>query len=220
MARLKPGHAPARFRCDDVVLNGHLALPANPMGVVIVAGAPAAEPRPGASRLLLESLQRTSLGTFTLNLQTTAGHDAPDPQMHLAALSARLRAAVRWLRDFVGGAPLPLGCFVAGAAAPAALLAAAEQPAEISALVVQGGRPDLTGPALRFVVAPTLFIVGSDDEAGLAAAQLAFDQVGGAKSLEIVLGAGADLGARATSGLVVTNAAGWFAEYFSPATVR
>jgi pimeloyl-ACP methyl ester carboxylesterase len=53
--------------------------------------------------------------------------------------------------------------FGASTGAAAALVAAAERPNSVDAVVSRGGRPDLAGPALRRVIAPTLLVVGGAD---------------------------------------------------------
>ena len=44
------------------------------------------------------------------------------------------------------------------------MIAAAERPSTVRAVVSRGGRPDLAGTALPNVTAPTLLIVGGHDE--------------------------------------------------------
>jgi pimeloyl-ACP methyl ester carboxylesterase len=57
-----------------------------------------------------------------------------------------------------------IGYFGASTGAAAALWAAAEPGAGIAAVVSRGGRPDLARPRLAAVTAPTLLIVGGQDE--------------------------------------------------------
>ena len=70
----------------------------------------------------------------------------------------------RWLRAQPDVGALPIGYFGASTGAAAALWAAAEPGADIAAVVSRGGRPDLAGPRLGAVTAPTLLIVGGDDD--------------------------------------------------------
>ena len=69
-----------------------------------------------------------------------------------------------WARHREDLAALPIGYFGASTGAAAALIAAADRPADVGAIVSRGGRPDLAGRALLHVQAPTLLIVGGDDE--------------------------------------------------------
>jgi putative phosphoribosyl transferase len=78
-------------------------------------------------------------------------------------LAGRLAAATDWLRDQLHTPGVPVGYFGASTGAAAALWAAADPGARIAAVVSRGGRPDLAGPRLAAVVAPTLLIVGGRD---------------------------------------------------------
>jgi dienelactone hydrolase len=104
-------------------------------------------------------------------------------------LSRRLVAATQWLTGQPKTASLPIGYFGASTGAAAALVAAAELPNRVAAIVSRGGRPDLAGDALSKVVAPTLLIVGSKDTIVLELNRQAFAQLAGEKRLEIIPGA-------------------------------
>jgi dienelactone hydrolase len=79
-------------------------------------------------------------------------------------LAGRLGAATGWLRDQPSAGHLPIGYFGASTGAGAALWAAADPAADVAAVVSRGGRPDLAGPRLGQVRAPTLLIVGGRDD--------------------------------------------------------
>jgi putative phosphoribosyl transferase len=79
-------------------------------------------------------------------------------------LGTRVVAVTDWLQGRADLQALPIGCFGASTGAAAALIAAAERPAIVRAVVSRGGRPDLAGSALPKVKAPTLLIVGGYDE--------------------------------------------------------
>jgi putative phosphoribosyl transferase len=79
-------------------------------------------------------------------------------------LAHRLVDVTAWLRTQTDLAHLPVGYFGASTGAGAALWAAAEPDADIAAVVSRGGRPDLAGPRLTEVAAPTLLIVGGHDD--------------------------------------------------------
>ena len=78
-------------------------------------------------------------------------------------LADRLVAIAQWLSDQPQVAGLKFGYFGASTGAGAALVAAAEIPELIHAVVSRGGRPDLAGDGLERVEAPTLAIVGGND---------------------------------------------------------
>jgi putative phosphoribosyl transferase len=103
-------------------------------------------------------------------------------------LANRLIAAIDWLRAGPA-ASLRLGLFGASTGAAAALVAAAERPDDIAAIVSRGGRPDLAAGALPRVRAPTLLIVGSLDRLVLELNQQALEQLPAEKQLVVVAGA-------------------------------
>ena len=105
-------------------------------------------------------------------------------------LGDRLVAAVNWLQSRGPAiANLPVGLFGASTGAAAALIAAAQLPDRIAAVVSRGGRPDLAGKALPLVRAPTLLIVGGADTGVIELNADALARLRGPKALEIVPGA-------------------------------
>ncbi|HEY2253221.1 MAG TPA: dienelactone hydrolase family protein, partial [Planctomycetaceae bacterium] len=96
-----------------------------------------------------------------------------------------------WLHQQRRVGDLPIGYFGASTGAAAALIAAAERPAAVSAVVSRGGRPDLAGTALGRVTAPTLLIVGSQDHAVISMNRAALAQLEAAPNKELVLVEGA-----------------------------
>jgi pimeloyl-ACP methyl ester carboxylesterase len=107
---------------------------------------------------------------------------SPQPKQDRAHESTRAKQ-----NDLAG---LPIGCFGASTGAAAALVAAAARPNVVRAIVSRGGRPDLAGPALTEVRAPTLLIVGGNDLDVLELNREAFRLLRCEKRLEIVPGAG------------------------------
>jgi predicted phosphoribosyltransferase/dienelactone hydrolase len=132
------------------------------------------------------SLNHEQFATLLLDLLTMPEErtDAVTAEFRfdVALLSSRVVAAVDWARSDPRTAALPIGLFGASTGAAAALVAAAQRPEAVRAVVSRGGRPDLAGPALAAVTAPTLLIVGALDEVVLevnrrAAAQLKVSQL-------------------------------------------
>src|SRR6185295_11960380 len=98
-------------------------------------------------------------------------------------------AATDWLLQDPQTAALPMGYFGASTGAAAALVAAADRPDAVRAVVSRGGRPDLAGPALTRVRAPTLLIVGGDDGPVIEMNRQAYALLQVEKELRIVPGA-------------------------------
>jgi len=144
-------------------LPGTLILPAQPNGVVAFAhgsGSGRFSPR---NRQVAARLHEENLGTLLFDLLTEAEADDRRNVFDIPLLAQRLGEAIDFLRGQPATRALPIGLFGASTGAAAALVAAAQRPEEISAVVSRGGRPDLAGDALPLVRAPTLLIVGGAD---------------------------------------------------------
>jgi dienelactone hydrolase len=138
-------------------------------------------------------LQRGGYATLLLDLLTRE-EDAIDEQTReyrfdVDRLGHRVVAAIEWASGHPTAARLPIACFGASTGAAAALIAAAEQPEMVRAVISRGGRPDLAGYALPKVQAPTLMIVGGDDEPVIELNRAAMRRMRAPVHLEIVPGA-------------------------------
>jgi len=149
-------------------IEGDLRLPGDAAGLVLFAHGSGSSRHSPRNRMVATRLDEAGFGTLLIDL-LTSGEEAIDNRTgHLrfdvGLLAERLLAA----GDVVAGEPslrdLPLGYFGASTGAAAALIAAAERPEPVAAIVSRGGRPDLAGDALPLVVAPTLLIVGGLDD--------------------------------------------------------
>ena len=128
-------------------------------------------------------------------------------------LAARLVTIVDWLQDPEDTEPLPIGLFGASTGAGAALIAAANRPQEIAAVVSRGGRPDLARAALSQVTAPTLLIVGGSDAPVIQMNQDAMRRMPGEVVLEIVPGATHLFEEPGTLDRVAGLAGDWFVQH-------
>ncbi len=162
-------------RDEDVVVQtgavqlvGHLTVPEECAGLVVFAHGSGSSRHSPRNRFVAAVLNSARLGTLLFDLLT------PDEELDRAAvfdielLADRLGSVTQWLEAQPEAKGLRMGCFGASTGAGAALWAAAEPNSSIAAVVSRGGRPDLAGPKLGQVRAPTLLIVGGDDEVVLA----------------------------------------------------
>jgi pimeloyl-ACP methyl ester carboxylesterase len=180
---------------------GLLALPPDAPGVVVFAhgsGSGRFSPR---NQAVARALFDAGLGTLLVDLLTLEEETLDRVTGHLrfdiGLLARRVIGAIDWLAAdaVIGDIPprlreMPVGCFGASTGAAAALVAAAERPDRVRAVVSRGGRPDLAGDALPQVHAPTLLIVGGRDTQVIELNRWAQSQLGGESRLEIVPGAG------------------------------
>lgn len=148
-------------------IQGFLALPPDPVGVVLFAEGSGGGGLRAHDRIIAEALWQGRLGTLAMDLLTFA-EERIDDETHLLRfdidlLAGRLIIATDWLEEQRLARGLGFGYLATGTGAGVALAAAAERPMAIRAVVACGGRPDLAGPALDVVHAPTLLVVGAED---------------------------------------------------------
>ena len=131
-------------------------------------------------------------------------------------LASRLQATAEWLAQQTDTKGLALGYFGASTGAGAALLAAASAPESVGAVVSRGGRPDLASDVLPDVTAPTLLIVGGDDEVVLELNREAFNLLTCTRQLDIVPGATHLFPEPGALEEVARLAQEWFVHYLTP----
>lgn len=192
-------HAPAslqeiRIPAGAAWLYGDLGLPREPRGLVLFAHGSGSGRHSARNRQVARRLEQEGLATLLFDLLTVDEEriDARtrEHRFDIALLTRRMETAVAWTRAQDLTRHLPLGLFGASTGSAAALIAAAQLPQHVSAVVSRGGRPDLAGPAaLAAVRAPTLLIVGGADPQVLSLNEEALDHLGGPKELVVVPGA-------------------------------
>jgi dienelactone hydrolase len=166
-------------------------------------------------------LRQAGLGTLLVDLLTSEEESVDQYTRYLRfdieLLAMRLLGATDWLRQQPETRDLAIGCFGASTGAGAALLAAAERPDLVRAVVSRGGRPDLAGPALIRVRAPTLLIVGGADAPVLDLNERAMELLEVEKELRIVPGATHLFEEPGALEEVARLAADWFVRHLVPA---
>ncbi len=170
-------------------LSGILCVPRNAIGVVAFAhgsGSGRFSPR---NQFVARALQEASLATLLLDLLEEEEADDRDKVFDIGLLAERLQSAADWLGAGPATGALRLGYFGASTGAGAALVAAARAPARVGAVVSRGGRPDLADAYLPQVKAPTLLIVGGNDDVVIELNQMALGQLRCPSELVIVPGA-------------------------------
>ena len=170
-------------------LKGTLARPAGSETVVVFAhgsGSGRFSPR---NQFVAASLQAAGIGTLLMDLLEEAEEGDRDKVFDIELLAGRLQSAVDWLRDQTDTQSCRLGYFGASTGAAAALVAAARGPDEVEAIVSRGGRPDLAGDCLPRVKAPTLLIVGGNDDVVITLNQEALALLRCPKQMIVIPGA-------------------------------
>ena len=200
-----------------VGLEGLLGLPFDAKGIVLFAhgsGSGRLSPR---NNFVAQALREDGLATLLFDLLTV--EEARDRRnvFDIELLAQRLLLATAWVRQHANSRDLPVGYFGASTGAAAALVAAAAHERPIAAIVSRGGRPDLAGPTLPTVSAPTLLIVGGDDVEVLALNRTALAKLHCEKQLVIVPGATHLFEEPGTLEAVVEHARAWFLAHFTEA---
>ena len=208
---------PVEIAAGGAALNGDLRIPLDARGLVIFAHGSGSSRFSTRNRQVAEFLDRQRFATLLLDLLTPQ-EEAIDVRTRqyrfdIERLGPRVSAAADWAGRQAAVRDLPIGCFGASTGAAAALIAAAERPQAIRAVVSRGGRPDLAGNALPLVTAPTLLIVGGDDEPVIEMNRDAMRQMQAHVELEIVPGATHLFEEPGTLERVEQLAADWFAKH-------
>ena len=200
-----------------VELAGDLAVPEGARGVVVFAhgsGSGRGSPR---NRRVADELQDAAVGSLLVDLLTPEEDEVDrrtgEVRFDVARLGARVAYATDWLADQPESADLSVGYFGASTGAGAALVAAAERPERVGAIVSRGGRPDLAGAALGRVRAPTLLIVGGEDTVVIGLNEHAQAQMRAPTELEIVPAASHLFEEPGALDEVARLARGWFERY-------
>jgi putative phosphoribosyl transferase len=214
------------IRLEDAVLDGDLAVPDGARALVLFAHGSGSSRHSPRNRQVAAGLQATGFATFLMDL-LTAEEEQVDLRTRrlrfdIGLLARRLIGVTDWVAAGGDGAArhiaqLPVGTFGASTGAAAALIAAAERPDRVRAVVSRGGRPDLAADALPRVGAPVLLIVGGADPIVIelnqqAAAQLAHCE------LVVVPGAGHLFEEPGALEQVTRLAASWFDRWLAPTT--
>lgn len=210
-----------RIAAADAALSGDLVVPDDARGVVLFAHGSGSSRRSPRNRHVAAILRQGGLATLLMDLLTPDEEAVDARTAHLRFdipfLARRLVAATDWLRARPEAAALPLGYFGASTGAAAALVAAAERPESVRAIVSRGGRPDLAGAALPRVQAPTLLIVGGDDVPVIQMNREALVHLTAEAALHIVPGATHLFEEPGTLDEVARLARGWFERWLTRA---
>lgn len=182
--------AAVQIRAGRASIEGDLVIPARAAGLVAFAHGSGSSRFSRRNRAVAEVLQRGGYGTLLLDLLTRE-EDRVDEQtgeyrFDVDRLGSRVVAAIDWAAGHPVLSALPVATFGASTGAAAALIAAAERPDRIHAVISRGGRPDLAGNALPKVQAPTLLIVGANDGPVIELNRAAMQYMRAPVQLEIV----------------------------------
>ena len=175
------------------ILSGNLTMPDNAIALVLFAHGSGSSRHSPRNQFVACTLNCARLGTLLFDLLTpeeeTLDIYTREHRFDISLLADRLVHATGWARQQQETRDLRIGYFGSSTGGAAALVAAAELPQEVGAVVSRGGRPDLAADALPRVQAPTLLIVGGNDDVVIELNEIARDQMRCEVKLEIIPGA-------------------------------
>lgn len=206
-----------RVDADGVTLEGNLLIPDGATGIVLFAHGSGSSRFSSRNIYVAEALREDGLATLLIDLLTASEELVDTRTAHLRfdieMLAKRLVGTTLWLGAQPPTKALNVGLFGASTGGGAALVAAAQIPDRIKAVVSRGGRPDLAGEALPRVQAPTLLIVGGDDVPVIGMNKEAYDELRCERHMEIVPGASHLFEEAGTLEHVARLAAEWFTRF-------
>jgi putative phosphoribosyl transferase len=182
-----------QIRGGHAVLSGTLIIPDKAIALVLFAHGSGSSRHSPRNQFVARTLNQAGLATLLFDLLTQE-EEATDIQtrehrFNIGLLAERLVRAAKWAKQHEETRDLHIGYFGSSTGGAAALVAAAELLQDVGAVVSRGGRPDLAGEALPKVQAPTLLIVGGNDDVVIELNEMARDQMRCEVKLEIVPGA-------------------------------
>jgi dienelactone hydrolase len=182
-----------QIQAGHAVLSGNLTIPQNAGALVLFAHGSGSSRHSPRNQFVARTLNDAGLGTLLFDLlapdEEAIDMRTREHRFNIGLLAQRLLHATRWVKQQKQTRDLRVGFFGSSTGGGAALVAAAEIGQDVCAVVSRGGRPDLAGEALPKVQAPTLLIVGGNDDIVIELNEMARDQMRCEVKLEIVPGA-------------------------------
>jgi putative phosphoribosyl transferase len=182
-----------QIQAGRAVLPGNLRIPKDATAIVLFAHGSGSSRHSPRNQFVARTLNDAGLGTLLIDL-LTQDEESIDIQtrelrFNIHLLAERLVHVTKWMKQQDQTRDLRMGYFGSSTGGAAALMAATDVPQDVDAVVSRGGRPDLAREALPKVRAPTLLIVGGNDEIVIELNEQARDQMRCEVKLEIVAGA-------------------------------
>lgn len=205
------------IKAGHVTLEGNISIPQGAAGIVLFAHGSGSSRLSPRNRLVAEELNKRGIATLLFDSLTPAEEEVDLQTAHLRfdinLLAKRLAETTDWVLKNPGTSNLKIGYFGASTGGGAALVAAAERPKIVKAVVSRGGRPDLAGESLTRVKCPTLLIVGGYDGQVIELNEHALSMLKSEKKMVIIPGATHLFEEEGKLEEVARNACDWFLKY-------
>ncbi|WP_408959365.1 dienelactone hydrolase family protein [Natrinema sp. 74] len=200
---------------DGVTLEGELVVPPDATGLVVFAHGSGSSRHSPRNKFVAETLRERGLGTLLFDLLTEVEDQERENRFDIPLLTDRLVATTAWVRDRSDLTADSIGYFGSSTGAAAALRGAARPETAIDVVVSRGGRVDMAAEVVDDVTAPTLLIVGGDDESVRELNRELYDALTVERDLHVVEGAGHLFEGPGELEAVADAAADWFAMHLA-----
>lgn len=198
---------------EDVTLEVELVIPTESTGLVLFAHGSGSSRHSPRNNFVAETLREHGLGTLLFDLLTEVEDQDRENRFDIPLLTDRLVETTKWVRGQSETSDHSIGYFGASTGAAAALRGAARPITEIDAVVSRGGRVDMATEVVDSVRAPTLLVVGGEDESVLKLNREVHGALSCQKDLQIVAGAGHLFEGPGELEEVADHAAAWFTDH-------
>ena len=178
-----------RIPVGKMMLEGILCIPPKAKGLVIFAHGSGSSRKSPRNNYVARALREKGIGTLLFDLLSEEEDYVYENRFNISLLSERLSEATRWMMRQPEAKGIKVGYFGSSTGSAAAIISASELGKNISALVSRGGRPDLAMSSLGMVKAPTLLIVGANDDVVIELNKHAYYNLKCEKEMEIIPGA-------------------------------
>lgn len=206
-------------KAKDALLEGFLNIPENATGLIVFVHGSGSSRMSPRNQAIAEEFNEYGMGTLLFDLLTREEEEVDiftrELRFDIPMLAERVVATLDWLSKYEPTKKMEIGLIGSSTGAAAALVAAAKRPGIVKAVVSRGGRPDLAAGALPHVTAPTLLIVGGNDDVVIELNESAFAELPGEKKMELVPGATHLFEEPGTLAQASHLARGWFLSHFS-----
>lgn len=215
MDKIGQGEKTIFINDGEKIIEGSLTVPEGAKGIVVFAHGSGSSRYSIRNNYVAAVIRKHNLATFLLDLLTPEEDADYSKRFDIDLLAHRLSIATKWLQKQQDTKNLKIGYFGASTGAAAAIQSAAGNISTIKAIVSRGGRPDLAMPYLEKISAPTLFIVGGNDEIVIELNSEAYNNLKCDKKFEIVKGATHLFEEPGTLEQVAILAEQWFDKYLA-----
>ncbi|MEI8389742.1 MAG: alpha/beta family hydrolase [bacterium] len=174
------------IKINSVVIEGELTVPENSSGLVLFAHGSGSSRFSPRNNFVAQILQKEKLATLLVDLLTKQEDLIYESRFDINLLSERLIGITKWLKETEETKDLSIGYFGASTGAASAVISAAKEKANVSAIVSRGGRVDLADKQLAEIETPILLIVGENDDFVIDVNQYALKKINCTKELSII----------------------------------